>query len=72
MGAASPGASERTVLRFEVPGVANYTALLLSPDGATLYVGARETLFALETRHFLPGPQHRSVSGRGPRRDRLE
>lgn len=44
--------AERVVQRFEVPGVSNYTALLLSPDGGTLYLGAREVLFAVNTSHF--------------------
>ncbi|XP_073160690.1 semaphorin-4B isoform X2 [Lepidochelys kempii] len=52
------GSSERPVWWFEKDGVTNYTTLLLSPDGATLYVGAREFLFALNTSHFQPGPQH--------------
>nr|XP_056721983.1 semaphorin-4B [Euleptes europaea] len=42
-----------------MPGVANYTTVLLSPDGGTLYVGARERLLALNTSTFSPGPQHR-------------
>ncbi|KAM9532590.1 semaphorin-4B isoform 2-T2 [Guaruba guarouba] len=46
---------ERIVQRFEVPGVTNYTALLLSPDGSTLFVGAREVLVAINTSHFQPG-----------------
>ncbi|XP_067411514.1 semaphorin-4B [Emydura macquarii macquarii] len=55
------GSSERPVCRFEAVGVTNYTTLLLSPDGGTLYVGAREALFALNTSHFQPGPQHRQL-----------
>ncbi|NXF35929.1 SEM4B protein, partial [Nyctibius bracteatus] len=47
--------AERGVQRFEVPGVSNYTALLLSPDGGTLYLGARELLLALNTSRFQPG-----------------
>lgn len=48
--------------RFEVPGVSNYTALLLSPDGGTLYLGARELLVAVNTSHFQPGAPARRVS----------
>ncbi|XP_067161393.1 semaphorin-4B [Apteryx mantelli] len=48
--------AERAVQRFEVPGVSNYTALLLSPDGGTLYLGARELLLAVNTSRFQPGP----------------
>uniref|UniRef100_A0A8C0CD21 Semaphorin-4B n=1 Tax=Balaenoptera musculus TaxID=9771 RepID=A0A8C0CD21_BALMU len=41
---------------FEVDHISNYTALLLSRDGRTLYVGAREALFALNSSgSFLPG-----------------
>ncbi|XP_062439634.1 semaphorin-4B, partial [Rhea pennata] len=44
--------AERAVQRLEVPGVSNYTALLLSPDGGTLYLGAREELLAVNTSRF--------------------
>lgn len=54
--------AERVVQRFTVPGVSNYTALLLSPDGGTLYLGAREVLFAVNTSHFQPGAPARRVS----------
>lgn len=56
--------AERVVQRFTVPGVSNYTALLLSPDGGTLYLGAREVLFAVNTSHFQPGAPARRVSPR--------
>ncbi|XP_058703146.1 semaphorin-4B isoform X3 [Poecile atricapillus] len=46
--------AERVVRRFEAPGVSNYTALLLSPDGGTLYLGARELLLTLNTSNFQP------------------
>jgi len=64
------------VQRFEVPGVSNYTALLLSPDGGTLYLGARELLLAVNTSRFQPGAPARRVSpgraepGAGPRSPR--
>ncbi|NXO04845.1 SEM4B protein, partial [Rhinopomastus cyanomelas] len=52
--------SERVVQRFWLPGVSNYTALLLSPGGDTLYLGARELLLTVNTSHFQPGaPAHR-------------
>ncbi|XP_043934222.1 semaphorin-4B isoform X2 [Protopterus annectens] len=38
---------ERAVWLFSDQHAKNYTSLLLSADGETLYVGARETLFAL-------------------------
>ncbi|NXM88746.1 SEM4B protein, partial [Oenanthe oenanthe] len=47
-----PDSAERVVQRFEEPGVSNYTALLLSPDGGTLYLGAREMLLTLNTSNF--------------------
>ncbi|NXW22613.1 SEM4B protein, partial [Circaetus pectoralis] len=53
--------AERVVQRFEVPGVSNYTALLLSPDGSTLYLGARELLIAVNTSHFQPGASARRL-----------
>lgn len=52
--------------QFHQPGIFNYSALLLSEDGDTLYVGAREAVFAVsalnvsQKRHEvwpgLPGP----------------
>uniref|UniRef100_A0A3Q1CA87 Sema domain-containing protein n=1 Tax=Amphiprion ocellaris TaxID=80972 RepID=A0A3Q1CA87_AMPOC len=39
--------TERTTRSFSVSGVFNYTSLLLSNEDNMLYVGARETLFAL-------------------------
>ncbi|NWT01881.1 SEM4B protein, partial [Mionectes macconnelli] len=53
--------TERVVQRFEAPGVSNYTALLLSPDGRTLYLGARELLLALNTSHFQPSAPARRL-----------
>ncbi|XP_009083181.1 PREDICTED: semaphorin-4B, partial [Acanthisitta chloris] len=53
--------AERVVQRFEAPGVSNYTALLLSPDGGTLYLGAQELLLALNTSHFQPGAPARRL-----------
>ncbi|KAM4038027.1 semaphorin-4B isoform 2-T2 [Anomaloglossus baeobatrachus] len=46
------GSTERTVKRFEAEGVGHYTTLLLSKDGSTLYVGAREALFSLDSTNF--------------------
>ncbi|KAM8783131.1 semaphorin-4B [Rhynchonycteris naso] len=49
------GSKERLLLRFQAENISNYTALLLSSDGKTLYVGAREALFALNSSaSFLP------------------
>lgn len=47
------GSPERTVKRFEAEGVSHYTTLLLSEDGNTLYVGAREVLFSLNSTNFM-------------------
>ncbi|XP_012669026.1 semaphorin-4B [Otolemur garnettii] len=56
------GSEERPVLRFEVQHVSNYTALLLSRDGGTLYVGAREALFALSSNNsFLPNGEYQEL-----------
>lgn len=54
--------AERVVQRFEAPGVSNYTALLLSPDHGTLYLGARELLLTLNTSNFQPSSPVRRVS----------
>ncbi|XP_061451867.1 semaphorin-4B isoform X2 [Rhineura floridana] len=51
----------RLLTRFDMPGITNYTAMMLSPDGGILYVGAREMLLALNTSAFSPGPQHQSL-----------
>ncbi|XP_034524783.1 semaphorin-4B [Ailuropoda melanoleuca] len=78
------GSKERPFLRFGAENVSNYTALLLSRDGKTLYVGAREALFALNSSaSFLPGgtyqellwsadaerKQQCSFKGKDPQRD---
>nr|XP_033775803.1 semaphorin-4B isoform X2 [Geotrypetes seraphini] len=46
------GSSDRLVKWFEAEGASHYTTLLLSADGETLYLGARETLFALNSSSF--------------------
>ncbi|XP_045680762.1 semaphorin-4B [Phyllostomus hastatus] len=56
------GSEERPLLRFQADNVSNYTALLLSGDGKTLYVGAREALFALSSSaSFLPGGRYQEL-----------
>ncbi|XP_075063907.1 semaphorin-4B [Mixophyes fleayi] len=45
---------ERTVKKFSADRVSNYTPILLSTDGSTLYVGAREALFSLNNTNFMP------------------
>ena len=44
-GAGSPG---RPLVRFHSPDVGNTTLLLLSEDGDTLFVGARDTVLSLD------------------------
>nr|XP_031296429.1 semaphorin-4B [Camelus dromedarius]XP_031296430.1 semaphorin-4B [Camelus dromedarius] len=78
------GSEKRPFLRFEAENISNYTALLLSRDGRTVYVGAREALFALNSSvSFLPGggyqellwsadaerKQQCSFKGKDPQRD---
>ncbi|XP_037365792.1 semaphorin-4B, partial [Talpa occidentalis] len=78
------GSEKRPFLRFEAENFSNYTALLLSGDGATLYVGLREALFALSSSlSFQPGggyqqllwsadadrKQQCSFKGKDPQRD---
>ncbi|XP_075414104.1 semaphorin-4B [Tenrec ecaudatus] len=56
------GSVKRPVLRFKAENISNYTTLLLSKDGKTLYVGAQEALFALNTSSsFLPGGDYQKV-----------
>lgn len=58
----SPDSEKRPCFRFQVENVSNYTALQLSKDGRTLYVGAREALFALNSSvSFLPGGGYQEV-----------
>nr|KAF6279313.1 semaphorin 4D [Pipistrellus kuhlii] len=59
--------TEVQLARFHQPGIFNYSALLLSADADTLYVGAREAVFAVDTlnvsqkRHEVgPAPALRS------------
>lgn len=58
----SSDSEERLIRKFEAENISNYTALLLSQDGKTLYVGAREALFALNSNlSFLPGGEYQEV-----------
>lgn len=58
----SADSEERLIRRFEAEDISNYTALLLSQDGGTLYVGAQEALFALNSNlSFLPGGEYQKV-----------
>lgn len=44
-------------MQFHEPGIFNYSALLLSEDEGTLFVGAREAVFALNA-HNISKKQH--------------
>ncbi|EPY86887.1 semaphorin-4D isoform 1 precursor [Camelus ferus] len=46
------GRASRTLNYFHEPGIFNYSALLLSEDKDTLYVGAREAVFALNAHNI--------------------
>lgn len=56
-----PDAKERTTKSFSVGGVFNYTSLLLSKEDNTLYVGAREILFALNLTDISAAKLQRNV-----------
>ncbi|KAM9711109.1 semaphorin-4B [Dama dama] len=56
------GSEKRPFLKFEAENIFNYTALLLSKDGRTVYVGAREALLALNSSvSFLPGGEYQEL-----------
>uniref|UniRef100_A0A8C1J5D4 Ras and EF-hand domain-containing protein-like n=1 Tax=Cyprinus carpio TaxID=7962 RepID=A0A8C1J5D4_CYPCA len=55
-------ANERSAKRFSPDRVFNYTSLLLSKEDNMLYVGARETLFALNITDISRTQLHRNVS----------
>ncbi|XP_069581790.1 semaphorin-4A-like [Brachyistius frenatus] len=40
--------SDRPLVHFRLPTLVNTTTLLLSPDGSTLYVGARDVILSLD------------------------
>lgn len=58
----SPDAKERSAKRFAVNGVFNYTSLLLSQEDDMLYVGARESLFALSLSDISKTKLQKNVS----------
>lgn len=69
--------AEVGLMRFHEPGIYNYSALLMSEDQDTLYVGAREAVFALRAldvsrklREVRPVPPE-PVCGRRPLPQRL-
>lgn len=52
---------ERAVRQFSPAGVFNYTSLLLSQSDNTLYVGARDMLFALSVDDITSRAQQKQV-----------
>lgn len=60
----SPDAKERTTKRFSAGGVVNFTTLHLSEEDKTLYIGAREILFALNLSDISQVSLQRNVRAR--------
>uniref|UniRef100_A0A673CH00 Semaphorin-4B-like n=1 Tax=Sphaeramia orbicularis TaxID=375764 RepID=A0A673CH00_9TELE len=65
-------AKERTTRSFSVDGVFNFTSLLLSKEDNKLYVGARETLFALNLSDISAVKLQRNLTWSTPDRKRDE
>uniref|UniRef100_A0A3P8YN93 Semaphorin-4B n=1 Tax=Esox lucius TaxID=8010 RepID=A0A3P8YN93_ESOLU len=65
-------ALERPAKRFSADGVSNYTSLLLRLDDDTLYVGARESLFALRLQDISSTTLSRNLTWETPTRKREE
>ncbi|KAI1904498.1 hypothetical protein AGOR_G00006270 [Albula goreensis] len=65
-------AKERSVKRFSADGIFNYTSLLLSKQDETLYVGAREALFALSLSDISRGELQKNLTWSTPERKREE
>ncbi|KAB5574987.1 hypothetical protein PHYPO_G00215480 [Pangasianodon hypophthalmus] len=63
---------DRLAKRFSPAGVLNFTSLLLSPEDNTLYVGAREILFALNLSDISGLHLHRNFTWSTPERKREE
>ncbi|XP_051580584.1 sema domain, immunoglobulin domain (Ig), transmembrane domain (TM) and short cytoplasmic domain, (semaphorin) 4Ba [Myxocyprinus asiaticus] len=68
----SYNANERSAKRFSPNGVFNYTSLLLSKEDNMLYVGARETLFALNITDISRTQLQRNLTWHTPQRKRDE
>uniref|UniRef100_A0A3Q4HYG1 Sema domain-containing protein n=1 Tax=Neolamprologus brichardi TaxID=32507 RepID=A0A3Q4HYG1_NEOBR len=63
---------ERTARSFSVSGVFNFTSLLLSSENGMLYVGARESLFALSLSDISAAKLQRKLAWKTPERKREE
>lgn len=68
----SYNANERSAKRFSPDGVFNYTSLLLSKEDNMLYVGARETLFALNITSISRTQLQRNLTWSTPQKKRDE
>uniref|UniRef100_A0A8C1AL03 Sema domain-containing protein n=1 Tax=Cyprinus carpio carpio TaxID=630221 RepID=A0A8C1AL03_CYPCA len=68
----SYNANERSAKRFSPNGVFNYTSLLLSKEDNMLYVGARETLFALNITDISRTQLQRNLTWSTPQKKREE
>ncbi|XP_027030502.1 sema domain, immunoglobulin domain (Ig), transmembrane domain (TM) and short cytoplasmic domain, (semaphorin) 4Ba isoform X2 [Tachysurus fulvidraco] len=63
---------DRLAKRFSPVGVFNFTTMLLSPGDNTLYIGAREVLFALNLSDISRLQLHRNITWSTPKRKREE
>ncbi|KAM4572365.1 sema domain, immunoglobulin domain (Ig), transmembrane domain (TM) and short cytoplasmic domain, (semaphorin) 4Ba isoform 1-T3 [Odontesthes bonariensis] len=68
----SYNAKERTTRSFSVNGVFNYTSLLLGSEDNMLYVGARESLFALNLSDISEVKLQRNLTWKTPEKKRDE
>ncbi|XP_073709678.1 sema domain, immunoglobulin domain (Ig), transmembrane domain (TM) and short cytoplasmic domain, (semaphorin) 4Ba [Misgurnus anguillicaudatus] len=68
----SYNANERSAKRFSPDGVFNYTSLLLSKEDNMLYVGARESLFALNITSISRTQLQRNLTWSTPQKKRDE
>ncbi|CAL8324956.1 unnamed protein product [Gadus morhua 'NCC'] len=65
-------AKERTTRHFSVPGLLNFTSLLLSKEDNMLYLGAREALFALDLTDITTPRLQRNITWNTPASKRDE
>ncbi|CAG5958036.1 unnamed protein product [Menidia menidia] len=68
----SYNAKERTTRSFSVNGVFNFTSVLLSSEDNILYVGARESVFALNLSDISEVRLQRNLTWKTPERKRDE
>ncbi|KAI5098328.1 semaphorin-4B isoform X1, partial [Silurus meridionalis] len=67
-----PDTEDRPAKRFSPAGVFNFSSLLLNPEDNTLYIGAREVLFALNLSDISRLQLHRNFTWGTPERKREE